>query len=894
MLVKVLLEASFSCYWHPMYTKLFNTLTTNDLVLTANRRLSAYLRERYTQHQQQKAIWDSLQILPFTSWLEHCWEESLLQQAAPLQLLTSVQEQYIWEQIIRNAVTEDLIHFSATAAKARQAWQLCQQWQIDVNQADFSHSENTRPWQHWAQQFTAYCQEHRWLDSATLSDWLCEHYFPTAQLPARIFVVGFDELNPQYQRLVRQLRQQQVVVEEINYQQAANHVIRTALPDPNQELLAMAQWAHQLWQQGATKIGCIAPNLTELRADVVQVFTEVFCPETLLPGHYVQSKTLPFNISAGQTLQNFALIDTALRCLQLHEYLEFNTISALLRSPYLGYAEQELILRASIDKQLARGEDYLTLQKVIVTAKQLGSNKLASQLQNFQQLLQLHQKSKLFPHEWAVVFSRLLTALGWPGERSLDSTEYQLIESWGNILSTFAHLSQVTPQLNYTQAVQQLKQLIATQDFQAQSGEHPVHILGILEAAGVEFNHLWVMGLHDNTWPTAAKPNPFIPIALQRRLQLPHSSSQRELEYCKQITKRLQNSAANVIFSYPEYHEDRPLRPSPLINDIDCIAYQKLITENITAYPTIIYQSQNIEMVTDVQASVLSTTEIEKLTGGASLLKDQAACPFRAFARFRLGAQRLDIPSSGLNSQQRGSILHHALEIVWHKIISHEYLCQLSPSELQTIISDAVNEALVYFIKQKPLTFRQRFTAIEKKRLHKLLFDWLELEKQRAPFRIYSVEKTIHFNLAGIPLQLRSDRIDQLQDNSYFIIDYKTGNLSDPDWFGERPREPQLPLYCISSELNISGIALAQVQAAEKKFKGLSALEDPGIKGVNALRQQKDTTQPQHWQDLLIHWQRVLTELATQFQQGHAAIDPYEGTKTCQFCDLPTLCRIQK
>ena len=60
------------------------------------------------------------------------------------------------------------------------------------------------------------------------------------------------------------------------------------------------------------------------------------------------------------------------------------------------------------------------------------------------------------------------------------------------------------------------------------------------------------------------------------------------------------------------------------------------------------------------EAPPVAEQELEQLRGGSALIEDQSQCPFRAFARRRLGAQTLDEPVVGLSSADRGSILHDA------------------------------------------------------------------------------------------------------------------------------------------------------------------------------------------------------------------------------------------
>ncbi len=89
--------------------------------------------------------------------------------------------------------------------------------------------------------------------------------------------------------------------------------------------------------------------------------------------------------------------------------------------------------------------------------------------------------------------------------------------------------------------------------------------MGLLEASGLRFDHLWIMGLHDEALPAAPSPNPFIPISMQHEYGLPHSSSDRELAFGGKLMERLLASAPDIVLSYPETEGDRALAPSPLL-----------------------------------------------------------------------------------------------------------------------------------------------------------------------------------------------------------------------------------------------------------------------------------------------------------------------------------------
>ncbi len=63
-----------------MLQQLFENLTSGDAVITANRRLAAYLYEHHSAWQQQNPVnhWVTPTILPLSSWLEQLWQTNQL------------------------------------------------------------------------------------------------------------------------------------------------------------------------------------------------------------------------------------------------------------------------------------------------------------------------------------------------------------------------------------------------------------------------------------------------------------------------------------------------------------------------------------------------------------------------------------------------------------------------------------------------------------------------------------------------------------------------------------------------------------------------------------------------------------------------------------------------
>ena len=133
------------------------------------------------------------------------------------------------------------------------------------------------------------------------------------------------------------------------------------------------------------------------------------------------------------------------------------------------------------------------------------------------------------------------------------------------MLSEFAATGLGCGDIASDDALSLLRRIAAETMFQPESPDAPVQVLGSLEAAGLRFDHLWVSGLHDEAWPGAPNPNPFLPLGLQRAAGLPRCSPERELAFATLITERLLASGEDLVLSYPIRDGERDLAPSPLI-----------------------------------------------------------------------------------------------------------------------------------------------------------------------------------------------------------------------------------------------------------------------------------------------------------------------------------------
>ncbi len=892
----------------PMHDTTFEALKSGATLVTASQRLARQLQADFGRRMQQagRSAWASPDILPWKAWIERYWDNTfglalVDPDASPRVLLTPTQEMKLWEAVIADSAWNTaLLQVPAAARTAQEAWRLLHEWRLPLPAEREAPNEDTRAFAGWAVNFEKRCERGRWQDAARVPALLaraCER--GRLEAPARLLLAGFDELTPQQQYLFDTLRKLGTEVELPAAASPAAAVARLTCQDALEEITLAARWARRILEADASaRIGIVVPDLAALGATVTRVFDDIFLPAAALP--LSGATTRPYNLSLGRRLLDYPPVHSAMQILELASgELAHAQAGSLLRSPFLGGAEDELSRRALLDAELRSvGETVVTLGFLAHKAQARDKHgqprawaaPLLAGLLKRLRAVQDTCPARQTPSAWAESFSRLLHAAGWPGPRALTSEEYQTVEAWRKLLGELSGFDAITGRVDQFAALATLRRLAAERVFQPQSPEVPVQILGVLEAAGLRFDHLWLMGLHDGVWPASPRPNPFLPIELQRRHGLPHASAERELAFARRTTERLLASAPTVIVSHPARAGDADLRPSPLLAFLPAVERSALELAAHEPFRDVIYKERSLESLLDTQAPPLP--EGRSVARGTAVFKDQAACPFRAFARVRLSAAPLDEPRPGLDDSVRGSLLHDVLARLWRDLGSHAALCACLPEALQTRVRAAVQAALAEEARDRRQTFTARFTGLEQQRLEALVLEWLALEKQRAPFTVVATEAREAVSFGGLTVSAIVDRLDELADGTRAVIDYKTGSPKLSQWFGARPDEPQLPLYSAARE-RVAAVLFARVRRGDMEFIGAAQRAGivPGVAAFDATRAAADHGT---WGGLLGDWRAVLDALGQSFRRGDAPVDPKDRRTTCEHCALTALCRVHE
>jgi probable DNA repair protein len=821
-------------------------------VVTANRRLARLLGSEYNARAVESGTtaWLTPVIVAWPDWLA-----TLLASAGPgarPALLNTHQSRVLWERILREVIDDPLVNMPSLTRHARDAWKRLHEWRVPIDECiAAASSRDQRVFAAAASRYRDQLAAEGWIDDAMLVNELASALRGGAvRLPRRVLLAGFDRLTPEANRLAGLLRERGVEVGMSPALPPSADASVVACDNPDAELRSAGAWARgQLEENPGSRIGIVVTGLEQDAARAGRLVRE-----GMVPGwqYGPNAQRAALNVSFGRRLSDYPAIEIALLLLRwTHGGINGKDLSLLLRSPFLGMEPTDS--RARLELELRRMPDRSWTPELLlrVFGELETADDAADWLARLGQLVELRRSpGREASHaQWAAVVDTLLEDFGWPGTAPLESTDFQLVNRWRDLLNDLARLDLVVPQTTLGQAAAQLGAIATDTVFQPEMEGTVVEVLGPLEAAGIEFDRLWIAGLAASRWPPAGRPMALISRRLQRHYGMPDADPDDTAAYAKRVIDRLRGSASACVCSYPKQSGDAIETVTALLTGIPAGSaptdpgWHALQLCGLAA-------PQRLE-----RDPVPRLGPEESLPGGAAIIQWQRDEPFTAFALGRLGISMLRPIVPGLSPILRGNLIHAAAFQLYNALPSQADIRRWLGAELEQRAAAAVKAAFPRFERHADSVLRELF-ALERQRVERLLRELSEMDVQREPFTIHALEKAAEFVLAGVRLGLRIDRIDRFDDGSVAILDYKTGSSRKfLDSNGE-PADAQLVVYAIAAAEPVAALGFYNVDSRE------TALDASG----------RDVMGADAWQEALQRWSRSIESAAGEFAAGDVRI----------------------
>jgi probable DNA repair protein len=564
--------------------------------------------------------------------------------------------------------------------------------------------------------------------------------------------------------------------------------------------------------------------------------------------------------------------------------VSFTQFSALLRSPELQESAAEAGAASILDVALrsrAPSEmllaDWLALAQATARAASMGAVGALQRLQMSARILG-GVRGHLPMSRWVSLWVAAFEGAPWSLRRRWSSAEYQSAERFRELLAALAAGDPVfgTPSRGAAESI--LRRAARDTAFQTQTGVAAIWVSGQLLDPWLAYEGLWITGCCEARWPPPVDPVPLLPVRLQREYGVIAAGAETQLRFAEDLQRRWRARARSCVFSCADSGDGRHAAPSPLLLSIAAAPFMPAPQPHWLAQ---LNSAPEFEVLADEWAPQFAADE---RTRGVSTLRAQSRCAFRGFAETRLMSGALERPVPGFNERERGELLHGALERVWSELHDSQRLAALGAEQRVDLLDRSVRAAIAALCRRRDPGARWR--EREQIRLNGVLSRWLQIEAERAPFEVERLEGGAQrASFGGVEFTVRIDRVDRLEDGARVLIDYKSG-AAVADWRGDRPDNPQLPIYALLLPQALVAVAYGRINAAECSFVAES--ERGGIFKRTAQKTKMEGMDS--LAALMRVWSQRIEKLAAEFAAGRAVLDP--TLQACQSCHLHGLCRV--
>ena len=839
-----------------MYEWLTDALRESSQVVTANRRLARVLTDHYGQQQLElgRSAWRSPAIRSWQDWLGDVYTVAELSSAHPVRI-NPHQSRVLWEKCLRREIADPLLNMPMLVRQARETWARLHEFEVPLGVcAESAAGRDQNIFARAAKGYQSILDAEGWVDEAGLAKQVTAMISGgVAPLPARVTLAGFDRLSPQVESVLDTLRASAVSVIEATGQSGADVAKIHSYDNADAEMRAAGAWARKQLQESPDGIvGIVAMHLDKDAPRCARLVREGLVPGWQCAGDEYEGAV---NVSFGGSLSEYPAIAVALLALRwLHSDLAGRDVSTLLRSPAFGASSTggrsrlELSLRRHPDRSWSPAMVLGLFRNRAADADARDWLQRVSSIDTRRQQL----PRRAAPSEWVVLIDDTLKALNWPGGQPLDSHEFQLVNRWRELLNDFARLGLVSASMTPGEALRRLAAMAGETVFQPESKGAIAQLLGPLEAAGMEFDRLWVSGLSAANWPPPGRPSALLSRRLQRNYGMPDADPDDTLAYAERVLTRLFAAAKQVQGSFSVTDGDAEQTASGLLDN-------RSQSSETNARDPGWYAAQLVRVTSPKSFSsdpVPPVSNVESITGGASTINHQLHEPFSAFCYGRLGIRPLTGIASGLAASLRGSLIHDALRNLYAERPSQAEIVSWDEEHRRQRIDTALRAAFGDHDRYADAVLRA-LLQLEQRRDATLLHAVVEQDAARPAFNILEVEAALETAIQGVRLSLRIDRVDQLDDGGLVILDYKTGSRKAFRNRDGLPNDMQLVVYALAVSDAVAGLGLINIDSRAVDLNGAGRAFTPDL----------------DWDEALAGWQREVSDAAHDIQRGDVRIN---------------------
>ncbi|TRX47148.1 PD-(D/E)XK nuclease family protein [Fulvivirga sp. M361] len=460
--------------------------------------------------------------------------------------------------------------------------------------------------------------------------------------------------------------------------------------------------------------------------------------------------------------------------------------------PALAIIRHPLIIQTDVDKLEEWANDVQRSNKVFFTTSELPEHALIKMI--FSQDL-----GDLVDYLSAILLE--LNALADPEKNTI---EVEYVHQYYQLLNRYADLlrnSDTTIELKPFAAL--FKQLVRTERLPF-TGEplRGLQIMGVLETRNLDFEHIFVLSMNEDFFPSQGGKHSFIPYNLRKAYELPNYDQQDAIY--AYLFYRLIQRASSVNFFYNT--EGNDLGGGEMSRFLQQLLHESNLpikVETLANYTEpgseqVITVNKDDDVLKSLSRYLNTGQRIQKRLS-PSALNTYLDCRLRFYFRHVADLYEKSAMEEDVDARSLGNVLHHAMEILYEDYLKDKTSRTLVKADFKELKTKLESAAVFAFRKQFSIAPDRKFyfegkNIIAKEIIKDFMQAILKLDEQYAPFEIVGMEsehvydltmpemETAYLDAYKIPgestmsVALRGtiDRIDR-KKGQVRLIDYKTG-----------------------------------------------------------------------------------------------------------------------
>lgn len=292
-------------------------------------------------------------------------------------------------------------------------------------------------------------------------------------------------------------------------------------------------------------------------------------------------------------------------------------------------------------------------------------------------------------------------------------------------------------------------------------------ILGLLETRSLNFENVIVMDMNESVFPKLKIYEPLIPREVMLILGLNRLEKEEEIQRYQFM--RLISCAKEV---HLIYEKNQAKEKSRFIEELLWNKQKQANKLEVISVPRVNFAIKVESQNPRVEKTPQMISSLEKEVYSASRINIYLGCPLQFYYRYVLGLKEQENLLEDPQSAHIGTFIHELLEYTFTKFKGTKPLIDAGFKKYFLNILESKFE--------KEIAHRMRSDSFLLKRIITVRMErFLEKEKERGAAKIICLEEksfgTIVLKGKPVEFQYSVDRIDEFEDKSVVIIDYKTG-----------------------------------------------------------------------------------------------------------------------